>query len=181
MKPTLHATTVLAVRRDGQTAFAADGQVTVGEVVMKHTARKVRWLYQNRVLAGIAGAAADAQALMDRFESKLEAAGGNLRRAAVEFAKDWRTDRVLRHLNALMVVADADTLLVVAGDGNVLEPDEGVIGIGSGGAYAQAAAQALLKHTTLTAREIAEEALRIAAHLCIYTNDNIVVEVIDTP
>jgi ATP-dependent HslUV protease subunit HslV len=179
MNPTMHATTVLAVRRDGQTAFAADGQVTFGEVVMKHTARKVRWLYQNRVLAGIAGSAADAQALMDRFESKLEAVGGNLRRAAVEFAKDWRTDRVLRHLNALMVVADADTLLVVAGDGNVLEPDEGVIGIGSGGAYAQAAAQALLKHTQLTAREIAEEALRIAARLCIYTNDHITVEVMD--
>ncbi|MCS7190593.1 MAG: ATP-dependent protease subunit HslV [Fimbriimonadales bacterium] len=174
----MHGTTVLAVRRDGQTAFAADGQVTFGEVVMKHTARKVRWLYQNRVLAGIAGSAADAQALMDRFESKLEASGGNLRRAAVEFAKDWRTDRVLRHLNALMVVADADTLLVVAGDGNVLEPDEGVVGIGSGGAYAQAAAQALLKHTQLSAREIAEEALRIAARLCIYTNDHITVEVI---
>ena len=179
MNPTMHATTVLAVRRDGQTAFAADGQVTFGEVVMKHTARKVRWLYQNRVLAGIAGSAADAQALMDRFESKLEAAGGNLRRAAVEFAKDWRTDRVLRHLNALMVVADADTLLVVAGDGNVLEPDEGVVGIGSGGAYAQAAAQALLKHTALTAREIADEALRIAARLCIYTNDHITIEVMD--
>ena len=179
MTPTIHATTVLAVRRDGQTAFAADGQVTFGEVVMKHTARKVRWLYQNRVLAGIAGSAADAQALMDRFESKLEAAGGNLRRAAVEFAKDWRTDRVLRHLNALMVVADADTLLVVAGDGNVLEPDEGVVGIGSGGAYAQAAAEALLRHTQLTAREIAEEALRIAARLCIYTNDHIAVEVIE--
>jgi ATP-dependent HslUV protease subunit HslV len=179
MNPTMHATTVLAVRRDGQTAFAADGQVTFGEVVMKHTARKVRWLYQNRVLAGIAGSAADAQALMDRFESKLEAAGGNLRRAAVEFAKDWRTDRMLRHLNALMVVADADTLLVVAGDGNVLEPDEGVVGIGSGGAYAQAAAQALLKHTALTAREIAEEALRIAARLCIYTNDHITIEVMD--
>ncbi len=176
---TMHATTVLAVRRDGQTAFAADGQVTFGEVVMKHTARKVRWLYQNRVLAGIAGSAADAQALMDRFESKLESVGGNLRRAAVEFAKDWRTDRVLRHLNALMVVADADSMLVVAGDGNVLEPDEGVVGIGSGGAYAQAAAQALLKHTTLTAREIAEEALRIAARLCIYTNDSITVEVLD--
>ncbi|OYT68972.1 MAG: HslU--HslV peptidase proteolytic subunit [Armatimonadetes bacterium CP1_7O] len=174
----MHATTVLAVRRDGQTAFAADGQVTFGEVVMKHTARKVRWLYQNRVLAGIAGSAADAQALMDRFESKLEASGGNLRRAAVEFAKDWRTDRVLRHLNALMVVADADTMLVVAGDGNVLEPDEGVVGIGSGGAYAHAAAQALLKHTNLSAREIAEEALRIAARLCIYTNDHITVEVI---
>ena len=179
MNPTMHATTVLAVRRDGQTAFAADGQVTFGEVVMKHTARKVRWLYQNRVLAGIAGSAADAQALMDRFESKLEAVGGNLRRAAVEFAKDWRTDRVLRHLNALMVVADADTLLVVAGDGNVLEPDEGVVGIGSGGAYAQAAAEALLRHTQLTAREIAEEALRIAARLCIYTTDHITVEVMD--
>lgn len=180
MTTTMHATTVLAVRRDGQTAFAADGQVTFGEVVMKHTARKVRWLYQNRVLAGIAGSAADAQALMDRFESKLEASGGNLRRAAVEFAKDWRTDRVLRHLNALMVVADADTMLVVAGDGNVLEPDEGVVGIGSGGAYAHAAAQALLKHTNLSAREIAEEALRIAARLCIYTNDHITVEVIES-
>jgi ATP-dependent HslUV protease subunit HslV len=177
MNTNMHATTVLAVRRDGQTAFAADGQVTFGEVVMKHTARKVRWLYQNRVLAGIAGSAADAQALMDRFEAKLEASGGNLRRAAVEFAKDWRTDRVLRHLNALMVVADADTMLVVAGDGNVLEPDEGVVGIGSGGAYAQAAAQALLKHTNLSAREIAEEALRIAARLCIYTNEHITVEV----
>ncbi len=179
MNGKIHATTVLAVRRDGQTAFAADGQVTFGEVVMKHTARKVRWLYQNRVLAGIAGSAADAQALMDRFESKLESVGGNLRRAAVEFAKDWRTDRVLRHLDALMVVADADTMLVVAGDGNVLEPDEGVVGIGSGGAYAQAAAQALLKHTNLSAREIAEEALRIAARLCIYTNDQITVEVMD--
>jgi ATP-dependent HslUV protease subunit HslV len=177
MNTNMHATTVLAVRRDGQTAFAADGQVTFGEVVMKHTARKVRWLYQNRVLAGIAGSAADAQALMDRFESKLEASGGNLRRAAVEFAKDWRTDRVLRHLNALMVVADADTMLVVAGDGNVLEPDEGVVGIGSGGAYAHAAAQALLKHTNLSARAIAEEALRIAARLCIYTNEHITVEV----
>lgn len=179
MTTPMHATTVLAVRRDGQTAFAADGQVTFGEVVMKHTARKVRWIYQNRVLAGIAGSAADAQALMDRFESKLEASGGNLRRAAVEFAKDWRTDRVLRHLNALMVVADADTMLVVAGDGNVLEPDEGVVGIGSGGAYAHAAAQALLKYTNLSAREIAEAALRIAARLCIYTNEHITVEVIE--
>ncbi len=178
-QPAIHATTVLAVRREGQTAFAADGQVTFGDVVMKHTARKVRWLYQNRVLAGIAGAAADAQALMDRFESKLEASGGNLRRAAVEFAKDWRTDRVLRHLNALMIVADADTMLVVSGDGNVLEPDEGAVGIGSGGAYAQAAAVALLKHTSLSAREIAEEALRIAAKLCIYTNEHITVEVLE--
>lgn len=177
---TIHATTVLAVRRGHQVAFAADGQVTFGEVVLKHTARKVRWLYQNRVLAGIAGSAADAQALMDRFEAKLEASGGNLRRAAVEFAKDWRTDRVLRHLNALMVVADRETMLVVAGDGNVLEPDEGVVGIGSGGAYAHAAAQALLQHTELSAKEIAVEALKIASRLCIYTNDHITVEVIET-
>lgn len=176
----MHSTTVLAVRRGNQIAFASDGQITMGEVVIKHTARKVRWLYHNRVLAGIAGAAADAQALLDRFEAKLEATGGNLRRAAVEFAKDWRTDRILRQLNALMVVADKETMLVVAGDGNVLEPDEDVIGIGSGGAYAQAAAQALLRHTTLSAREIAEEALRIASQLCIYTNDHITLEVLET-
>lgn len=176
----MHSTTVLAVRRGNQIAFASDGQITMGEVVIKHTARKVRWLYHNRVLAGIAGAAADAQALLDRFEAKLEATGGNLRRAAVEFAKDWRTDRILRQLNALMVVADKETMLVVAGDGNVLEPDEEVIGIGSGGAYAQAAAQALLRHTTLSAREIAEEALRIASQLCIYTNDHITLEVLET-
>lgn len=176
----MHGTTVLAVRRGNQIAFASDGQITMGEVVIKHTARKVRWLYHNRVLAGIAGAAADAQALLDRFEAKLEATGGNLRRAAVEFAKDWRTDRILRQLNALMVVADKETMLVVAGDGNVLEPDEEVIGIGSGGAYAQAAAQALLRHTTLSAREIAEEALRIASQLCIYTNDHITLEVLET-
>ncbi|CUU02045.1 MAG: ATP-dependent protease subunit HslV [Fimbriimonadales bacterium] len=176
----MHGTTVLAVRRGNQIAFASDGQITMGEVVIKHTARKVRWLYHNRVLAGIAGAAADAQALLDRFEAKLEATGGNLRRAAVEFAKDWRTDRILRQLNALMVVADKETMLVVAGDGNVLEPDEDVIGIGSGGAYAQAAAQALLRHTALSAREIAEEALRIASQLCIYTNDHITLEVLET-
>lgn len=177
----MHGTTVLAVRRSGQIAFAADGQITMGEVVVKHTARKVRWLYHHRVLAGIAGSVADAQALMDRFEAKLEATGGNLRRAAVEFAKDWRTDRILRHLNALMLVADPDTLLLVAGDGNVLEPDAGAIGIGSGGAYAQAAAQALLQHTSLSAREIAEAALRIASQLCIYTNDHITVEVLEPP
>ncbi len=176
----MHGTTVLAVRRGNQIAFASDGQITMGEVVIKHTARKVRWLYHNRVLAGIAGAAADAQALLDRFEAKLEATGGNLRRAAVEFAKDWRTDRILRQLNALMVVADKETMLVVAGDGNVLEPDEDAIGIGSGGAYAQAAAQALLRHTTLSAREIAEEALRIASQLCIYTNNHITLEVLET-
>lgn len=170
---------MLAVQRGGQVALAADGQITLEDVALKHTARKVRRLYHGKVLAGIAGAAADAQALADRFENKLEATGGNLRRAAVEFAKDWRTDKVLRQLNAMMIVADKESLLVVAGDGNVLEPDEGVIGIGSGGAYAQAAAQALLRYTTLSAKEIAEAALQIAASICIYTNDKITVEVIE--
>lgn len=178
MKP-FKSTTVLAVQRGGQVALAADGQITLEDVALKHTARKVRRLYHGKVLAGIAGAAADAQALADRFENKLEATGGNLRRAAVEFAKDWRTDKVLRQLNAMMIVADKESLLVVAGDGNVLEPDEGVIGIGSGGAYAQAAAQALLRYTTLSAKEIAEAALQIAASICIYTNDKITVEVIE--
>lgn len=173
-------TTVVAVLREGKVALAADGQVTVEDVVFKHTARKVRRLYHGRVLAGIAGSAADAQALMDRFESKLESAGGNLRRAAVEFAKDWRTDRILRHLNAMMIVADKESLLIVAGDGNVLEPDEGVAGIGSGGAYAQAAAQALMNYTEMPAGAIAEAALRIAAGICIYTNDQITVEELES-
>lgn len=146
------------------------------DIVFKHTARKVRRLYHGKVLAGIAGSVADAQSLMDRFETKLEGAGGNLRRAAVDFAKDWRTDKILRHLNAIMIVADADSLLVVAGDGNVLEPDEGVVGIGSGGAYAQAAARALMMHTDMTANEIVLASMKIAADLCIYTNDNVVIE-----
>lgn len=146
------------------------------DIVFKHTARKVRRLYHGKVLAGIAGSVADAQSLMDRFETKLEGAGGNLRRAAVEFAKDWRTDKILRHLNAIMIVADADSLLVVAGDGNVLEPDEGVVGIGSGGAYAQAAARALMMHTEMSASEIVLASMKIAADLCIYTNENVVIE-----
>lgn len=146
------------------------------DIVFKHTARKVRRLYHGKVLAGIAGSVADAQSLMDRFETKLEGAGGNLRRAAVDFAKDWRTDKILRHLNAIMIVADADSLLVVAGDGNVLEPDEGVVGIGSGGAYAQAAARALMMHTEMSASEIVLASMKIAADLCIYTNENVVIE-----
>ncbi|MCW5932918.1 MAG: ATP-dependent protease subunit HslV [Fimbriimonadia bacterium] len=170
------STTVLGVRREDKVALAADGQVTMDDIVFKHTARKVRRLYHGKVLAGIAGSVADAQSLMDRFETKLEGAGGNLRRAAVDFAKDWRTDKILRHLNAIMIVADADSLLVVAGDGNVLEPDEGVVGIGSGGAYAQAAARALMMHTEMSASEIVLASMKIAADLCIYTNENVVIE-----
>ncbi len=176
---TWHHTTVVAVRRDGQVAIAADGQVTYSDTILKHTARKIRRMYHDRVLAGFAGAVADAQALADRFEAKLEATNGNLRRAAVEFAKEWRTDRVLRRLEAMMIVADREDLLLVSGDGNVIEPDDNVLAIGSGGAYAAAAARALMRHTLLTAREIAMEAMRIAAELCIYTNDKVYCECIE--
>ncbi|MEJ5251125.1 MAG: ATP-dependent protease subunit HslV [Chthonomonadetes bacterium] len=176
---TWHHTTVVAVRRDGQVAIAADGQVTYSDTILKHTARKIRRMYHDRVLAGFAGAVADAQALVDRFEAKLEATSGNLRRAAVEFAKEWRTDRILRRLEAMMIVADRDDLLLVSGDGNVIEPDDNVLAIGSGGAYAAAAARALMRHTSLSAREIAEEAMRIAAELCIYTNDRIQCECLE--
>ena len=173
------STTVVAVRRNGEVAMAADGQVTLGEsTIIKHTARKVRRIADGRVICGFAGSVADAQALLDRFESKLEAFGGNLKRAAVEFAKDWRTDKVLRNLNALMLTADADDLLLVSGDGNVIEPDEGVAGIGSGGAFALAAARALVAHTQMSAREIAESALNIAAEICVFTNDKVVIETI---
>ncbi|MGC8784099.1 MAG: ATP-dependent protease subunit HslV [Armatimonadota bacterium] len=176
---TWHHTTVVAVRRDGQVAIAADGQVTYSDTILKHTARKIRRMYHDRVLAGFAGAVADAQALADRFEAKLEATNGNLRRAAVEFAKEWRTDRVLRRLEAMMIVADREDLLLVSGDGNVIEPDDNVLAIGSGGAYAAAAARALMRHTPLTAKEIALEAMRIAAELCIYTNDKVYCECIE--
>src|SRR5207302_9345714 len=161
---------------DGKVAIAADGQVTMGQTIMKHSARKLRRMYQNRVLAGFAGSVADAQALADKFESKLEAAGGNLTRAAIDFAKEWRTDRMMRRLEALMIVADAEKLYLISGDGNILEPDDGVVAIGSGGAYAQAAAKALVSHTDLPARAVAEEALRIAAEICVYTNDKITIE-----
>jgi ATP-dependent HslUV protease subunit HslV len=144
--------------------------------IMKHTARKVRRLANDKVIAGFAGSVADAQALQDRFESKLEQFPHNLRRAAVEFAKDWRTDRVLRNLNAMMIVAEAETLLVLSGDGNVIEPDDGIAGIGSGGAFALAAARALRKHTQMGAEEIAKESLMTAAEICVYTNDKIVLE-----
>lgn len=171
-----YGTTILAVRRIGEVAMAGDGQVTVGNIAVKHTARKIRRLYDGRVLAGFAGAVADALTLFQRFEEKLTEYHGNLRRAAYELARDWRTDRVLRRLEALLIVADINDLLLIAGSGEIIEPDDGVIGIGTGGSYAEAAARALLKFTDLDATTIAREALTIASRLCIYTNDQVVVE-----
>jgi ATP-dependent HslUV protease subunit HslV len=173
-----HATTVLCVRHKGQVAIAGDGQVTIGTTVVKAGARKVRKLYQDRVLAGFAGAAADAFTLFARFEGKLDEHRGNLPRAAVELAKDWRTDRVLRRLEALLAVADRDHSLIVSGNGDVIEPDDGLIGIGSGGPFALAAARALVAHAELDAKAIVTEAMRIAASICIYTNSHISVEVL---
>ncbi len=172
----MQATTIVGVKRDGKVAIAGDGQVTLDKTVMKNTARKIRRLYQGKVLAGFAGSAADAMALADRFEEKLESASGNLPRAVIEFAKEWRSDRVLRRFEALMIVGNPEYLLVVSGDGNVLDTDDGIAAIGSGGPYAQAAAKALLENTDLSAKEIAEKALHIAADICIYTNSNIVVD-----
>jgi len=169
----MRATTVVAVLRDGHVAVASDGQVTLAEMVMKHGAQKVRRTANGRALVGFAGGAADALALMDRLEAKLEAHPQSLRRAAVELAKEWRMDRVLRRLEAMLVVADPETVLLVSGNGDVIEPDDGVAAIGSGGAYALAAARALLRHSQLPARDVANEALRIAAELCIYSNDHI--------
>jgi ATP-dependent HslUV protease, peptidase subunit HslV len=173
-----HGTTILAVKRGGTVALAGDGQVTFGDVVVKHGARKIRRLYEGEVLAGFAGAVADALTLIERFEGQLETWRGNLRKAAVEMAKDWRTDRALRRLEAELIVADRDSILLLSGDGDVLEPDENVIAIGAGGAYAAAAAQALLAHTHLSAPQIVEAALRVTARLCIYTNDTLLVEVV---
>ncbi len=171
----IHATTVLAVLRDGALAMASDGQVTVGSVVMKKGAQKVRRVANGRTLVGFAGGAADALALTERLEAKLEAYPGNVRRAAVELAREWRSDRMLRRLEAMLVVGDTEGVLVVSGTGDVIEPDDGIVAIGSGGPYALAAARALLRHTTLGAREIATEALRVAGEICIYTNDAITV------
>ncbi|NJM12059.1 MAG: ATP-dependent protease subunit HslV [Synechococcaceae cyanobacterium SM1_2_3] len=172
----LHGTTVIAVRRNGRVVIGGDGQVTLGNTVMKGNARKVRRLYQNKVIAGFAGGTADAFTLFERFEGKLEKHGGNLTRAAVELAKDWRTDRMLRRLEALLIVADLGVTLVISGNGDVIEPERDLAAIGSGGAYAQAAAQALLEHTELDARAIVEHALKIAAGICIYTNENLTFE-----
>jgi ATP-dependent HslUV protease subunit HslV len=178
MPAQFHATTVLCVRHRGQVAIAGDGQVTIGATVVKAGARKVRKLHHDRVVAGFAGAAADAFTLFSRFEAKLEEHRGNLARAAVELAKDWRTDRVLRRLEALLAVADHEHSFIVSGTGDLIEPDDGLIGIGSGGAYALAAARALVAHTDHDAKAIATEAMRIAADICIYTNANVSVEVL---
>jgi ATP-dependent HslUV protease subunit HslV len=176
--PVAYATTVMCVRHRGQVAIAGDGQVSIGQTIVKARARKVRTLYQDRVLAGFAGTAADAFTLFARFEGKLEEHRGNLTRAAVELAKDWRSDRVLRRLEALLAVADRDHSFLVSGTGDVIEPDDGLIGIGSGGPYALAAARALTAHSDLEAKAIATEALRVAASICVYTNDQITVEVL---
>ncbi len=172
----LRSTTVLALRHDGKSVMASDGQVTLGQTVMKEGARKVRRLYQDRVLAGFAGSAADGFALFQRFESKLEEYRGNLERAAVELARDWRTDRYLRRLEAMLVVLDTERLFLVSGTGDLIEPDDAVVAIGSGGPFALAAARALVRHTSLDARAIVEEAMRIAAGICIYTNDHLTIE-----
>lgn len=172
----LHSTTILAVRRDGKTAMAGDGQVTVSNVILKHTARKIRKLHRDTVVAGFAGSAADAFALFSRFEAKLEEYRGNMDRAAVELVKDWRMDRALRRLEALLIAANAERIYVLSGTGDLIEPDDGLAAIGSGGGYALAAARAMVQHTSLPAAEIAREAMRIAAGIDIYTNDAIVVE-----
>jgi ATP-dependent HslUV protease subunit HslV len=174
----LHATTVLAVRHRDQVVMASDGQVTLGQTVLKHRAKKVRRLYHDRVLAGFAGAAADGFSLFARFEAKLDEHRGNLERAAVELARDWRVDRVLRRLEAMMVVADAKGTYVLSGTGDLIEPDDGIVGIGSGGPYAMAAARALARHSALDARAMVEQAMIIASEICVYTNNELTIEVI---
>jgi ATP-dependent HslUV protease subunit HslV len=172
----VHATTVLAIRKDDRTVMAGDGQVTLGATVVKEQARKIRRLYHDRVLAGFAGSAADSFALFSRFESKLEEYRGNLERAAVELARDWRTDRLLRRLEALLIVVDRQRTFLLSGTGDLIEPDDGLVAVGSGGPFALAAARALVRHSGLEARAIAQEAMTIAAGLCIYTNANITIE-----
>ena len=175
---TFHGTTILSVRRGNGVALGGDGQVTLGQIVIKATARKVRRLYHDKVIAGFAGATADAFTLFERFEGKLEKHQGHLTRAAVELAKDWRSDRVLRRLEAMLAIADRSASLIITGTGDVLEPEFGIVAIGSGGAYAQAAARALLTHSTLSAADIVKQALTIAGDLCIYTNQNHSIEVL---
>jgi ATP-dependent HslUV protease, peptidase subunit HslV len=171
-----HATTILCIRHNGKVAMAGDGQVTIADIVVKQGARKIRKLYNERVLAGFAGSAADGMALFSKFESKLEEFRGNLKRASVELAKEWRTDRVLRRLEALLVVADPENSYLISGSGDLIEPDDGILAIGSGGAYALAAARALLRYSNLSATEICKESMKIAADICIYTNSSILVE-----
>jgi ATP-dependent HslUV protease subunit HslV len=174
-----HGTTILSVRRGNEVALGGDGQVTLGNIVIKSTARKIRRLYQDKVLAGFAGATADAFTLFERFEAKLEKHQGHLVRAAVDLTKDWRTDRVLRRLEAMLAVADKTSTLILTGNGDVLEPEQGIAAIGSGGSYAQAAASALLNHSALSARDIVAESLKIAGQICIYTNQNHLIETLD--
>ena len=174
--PRIHGTTVLCVRRDSKLVMAGDGQVTMGQQVMKHSARKIRRLFNDKVLAGFAGSTADALSLFERFEGKLQEHHGNLAKSAVELAKEWRKDRALRHLEALLVVADVKGTFVLSGDGDVIEPDDGICAIGSGGPFALAAAKALAKHSRLGAKEIAQEAMRIASEICIYTNSTFTIE-----
>jgi ATP-dependent HslUV protease subunit HslV len=172
-----HGTTIVAIRREGKVAMAGDGQVTLGNsIAMKHGAKKVRKIYNNQVVAGFAGSVADAFTLLDKFEKKLEEYRGNLQRAAVELAKEWRMDKYMRQLEAMLIVANKETLLVLSGTGEVIEPDDNITAVGSGGPYALAAARALAAHSTLKPKEIAEEALKIAASICVYTNQNITVE-----
>jgi ATP-dependent HslUV protease subunit HslV len=172
----IHATTILAVRHRDHTVLAGDGQVTLGNTVVKHGARKIRRLYNESILAGFAGSAADSFALFSRFEAKLEQYRGNLERSAVELARDWRTDRLLRRLEAMMIVADRKTTFLLSGTGDLIEPDDGIVAVGSGGPFAMSAARALAKHSPLSARQIAEEAMKIAADVCIYTNPNLTIE-----
>ncbi|MFP4498800.1 MAG: ATP-dependent protease subunit HslV [Vulcanimicrobiota bacterium] len=172
----IHSTTIIAIKHKGRVALGGDGQVTLDKTVIKNTARKIRKMYNGKVLSGFAGAAADGITLSEKFEQKLEEYHGNLVRSAVELAKDWRTDKILRRLEAMMVVADKDHVLTVSGNGDVLEPDDNVASVGSGSPYATAAAKALMKHSDLDAEEIVKEALQIAASICIYTNDNISLE-----
>jgi ATP-dependent HslUV protease, peptidase subunit HslV len=175
-KRLIRSTTVLSVRRNGSVVLAGDGQVTLGESVIKHSAKKIRRLYNDKILSGFAGSTADAFTLFSRFEGKLEQYHGNLGRAAVELAKDWRTDKFLRHLEALLLVCDKDQTFLLSGQGDVIEPDSGIAAICSGGNYAQAAATALAEQTQLSARQIAEEAMKIAGKMCIYTNDRVTIE-----
>ena len=176
MTETFHSTTVIAVRHGGRAVMAGDGQVTLANTIVKQTARKIRRLYHDRILAGFAGSAADSFALFSRFESKLEQFRGNLERSAVELAKDWRTDRILRRLEAMLVVLDEKSIFLLSGTGDLIEPDDGIVAIGSGGVYALAAAKALAAHTDLDARAIAEHAMGVAANICIYTNASVTIE-----
>lgn len=175
-EPRIRSTTILSVRRNGHVAVAGDGQVTFDKIVMKASARKVRRLYNDKIIAGFAGSTADAFTLFSRFEAKLEQYHGQLQRSAVELGKEWRTDKFLRHLEALLIVADENTSLILSGSGDVIEPDDGVVAIGSGGPYAIAAARALLRHTELSAKEIVLEAMKVASEICIYTNFDLIIE-----